>query len=805
MFYLTFSLYVRQMIGQVLSHYRVIQHIGGGGMGVVYKAEDTRLKRTVALKFLPPELSRDPDTKERFIHEAQAASALQHNNVCTVHEIDETGDGQLFIAMDFYDGESLKKKIEDGRLTLDGAIGIAVQIAQGIAAAHDRGILHRDIKPANILLTTDGTVKIVDFGLAKLSGRTLLTMGGTTLGTAAYMPPEATRGEDAGVRGDIWSLGVVFYQMLSGRLPFGSEHEQAVIYNIQNTEPAPPGGNVPPECERIVRQALKKNPDERYQTVKDMLADLLTLHGTLVSRATGHTRRGNHSSLKKGYVVLAGGGVLLLAAVGAYFLLLRGPGVTDGAKTDAGSLRRLAVLPFANLRSDPQTDFLGFALADQIIGHLVYVKTLLVRPSMAVRQYQSQTVDAASAAKALNVDFILTGNYLKEADIVRLSVELVDVRANGIIWRESIEESYVNAFKLEDLVSEKIVNGLRVQFSPDEIKHMQADVPRNPKAYELFLRGIANPTTVEGSQRAAALLRQSIDVDSTYAPAFNELGFRLQQIANYAPGEQQQVDAAERAYEKALSLNPGLLNAIAGLSSLYTDIGRTEEAFGLARRALTVNPNNAESHFFLGYVYRYVGLMDDAVREMELAVALDPGNPRFRSIGVTYAYLGEYEKALKGFDLDRESPFALAWNAYVYMRLGDTARALSYCDRVSALESSAPSVFGLFSKIVRACLRGDTEAGRELLREGNKTIVVDGEQWYNRGEWAALLNDAAECARSLRKAIEGGFFNYPLMVSDSCLRPLRDDPAIRKLIVEAKTKREAFLRKFNLNPASNSQ
>lgn len=785
------------MIGRVFSHYRVIQHIGGGGMGVVYKAEDTRLRRPVALKFLPPELSRDPETKERFIHEAQAASALQHNNVCTVHEIDETEDGQIYIVMDLYEGETLKKKIDNGALNIEEAAGIAVQIAQGLAAAHERGILHRDIKPANILLTPDGTVKIVDFGLAKLSGRSLLTMSGTTLGTAAYMSPESTRGEDAGARGDIWSLGVVLYQMLTGRLPFGYEHEQAVIYNIQNTEPPPTGENIPPDFQNILRKALKKDPAERYQTMKEMLADLTVLRAGLSGTKTGTASPPVKPSRMKKTLLISGGIAAILLIAAGYLWLQRSPASGITAAAEPPAIRRLAVLPFSNLRGDPQTDFLGFALADQIIGHLAYVKTLLVRPSMAVRQYQNQTVDAATAAKTLNVDFILTGSYLKESDVVRLSVELVDAHTDGIIWRESIEESYVNAFKLEDLVSEKVVSGLRVQFSPDERHLMRADVPRDPKAYELFLRAISNPPSMEGCQRAAALLRQSIAMDSTYAPTYNELGFRLQQIANYLPGEQQQVFTAERAYEKALALNPGFLNAIAGLSSLYTDIGKTEEAYELAQRALTLNPNNAHSHFFLGYVYRYVGLMDDAVREMETAVALDPGNPRFRTIGLTYEYRGEYEKALKGFDLDGDSPFALSWKALVYMRMGDSSRALGYCDRVLATESK--TAFGLFCGITRAHILGNIEEGRALLRKRDSVQVIDGEQCYNRAEWSAMLGDAPHCARDLQRAIDGGFFNYPLMLKDTYFDPIRDDPAFRATIEKARVKHEAFLKKYGLS------
>jgi eukaryotic-like serine/threonine-protein kinase len=788
------------MIGRVFSHYKVIQHIGGGGMGVVYKAEDTRLKRTVALKFLPPELSRDPLTKERFIHEAQAASALQHNNVCTVHEIDETEDGQIYIVMDLYEGESLQRKLEHGGLGIEEATDIALQIAQGLSAAHERGILHRDIKPANVLLTADGTVKIVDFGLAKLSGRSLLTRSGTTLGTTAYMSPEATRGEDAGALGDIWSLGVVYYQMLTGRLPFGYEHEQAVIYNIQNTEPHSLGGSVPPACETILRKAMKKNPAERYQTVKEMLSDLGAVREGMKRGDRGTIAIPKRTSRKRGVLFIVGGGALLAAAAAGYVLFLRNPGTTGDTALETPALRRLAVLPFSNLRSDPQTDFLGFALADQIIGRLAYVKTLLVRPSMAIRQYQNQAVDAASAGKTLNVDFILSGNYLKEADIVRLSVELIDIHTNGIIWRESIEESYVNAFKLEDLVSEKVVSGLKVRFSPDEMKNMQADAPHNPVAYELFLRGISTPTSADGLRRGTDLLRRSTALDSTYAPAFSELGWHLCQIADYIPGEGGEIQAAELAYQKALVLNPGLLSAIAGLSSLYTDIGKTEDAFELARQAIAINSNNAESHFFLGYVYRYVGLIDDAVREMEMAVTIDPGNPKFRSIGMTYLYRGEYQKALKGFDLDGESPFSLGWEAFVCMRMGDTTRALSFCGRALAIETE--SVLGIWAGVVQARLRGRLDEARALMKGWEMSSASDGEQWYNAAEQEGLLMDMAQCARNLRRAIDGGFFNYPLMLSDPCLDGVRNDPAIARLIGEAKTKHESFLKKFNLGSPS---
>ena len=274
------------MIGKTISHYKILEKLGGGGMGVVYKAEDTKLKRTVALKFLPQDLSRDEESKERFIHEAQAASALDHNNICTIYEIDETDDGQMFIAMACYDGETLKKKIEGGLLKLEEAIDISLQISEGLSKAHEKDIVHRDLKPANVMLTKDGVVKILDFGLAKLRGQTKLTKLGTTLGTAPYMSPEQARGEEVDNRTDVFSLGVLLYEMLTGQLPFKGDYHEAIIYSIMNEEPEPITGlrtGIPMELEKIVTKCLEKDPSERYQHADELLVDVRRIKKSLES------------------------------------------------------------------------------------------------------------------------------------------------------------------------------------------------------------------------------------------------------------------------------------------------------------------------------------------------------------------------------------------------------------------------------------------------------------------------------------------------------------------------------------------
>lgn len=781
---------MKDLAGETISHYRIVGSIGQGGMGVVYRAEDTRLKRPVALKFLPPELSLNPEARDRFIQEAQAASALQHNNICTVHDIDRTADGHMFIVMDLYKGETLQQKLEKGPLSAAEAIRIAAQIGQGLASAHEQGIVHRDVKPANILVTDDGTIKILDFGLAKLGAGGMLTKVGTTLGTVAYMSPEQTRGEDVDRRTDIWSLGVILYQMLSGRLPFRADHDQAIIYSIQNSDPlALSSSSIPAECQQILMKALQKDPARRYQTAGEFVADLGALQGRPATGESSATR--TIASRSKPKILLYGGAALLLLfiVVGIY-LFRRG---SETTASDAQPPRRLAVLPFTNLRSDPQTDFLGFALADQIIGNLAYVKTLIVRPSSAIRKYQTESVDAAGAGQELNVDLVLTGNYLKELNTVRLSFELVDIHTNAILWREAIQEEYENTFKLEDTVSRRVVDGLRTHFSPEDSTKMHTDIPRSPLAYEYYLRGISYPASTDGARRAVSMFRQSIAIDSTYAPAYNELGFRLHQIAAYSPGEQGLLQNAEATYLKALSLNGGLLSAYGNLVNLYTELGNTEKALDLARKVLAINSNSPDGHFALGYIYRYSGFLNLAEREMELALRLDPDNPRFRSIGVTYFYQGKYQEALSGLDVDSSSSFSLTWKGVVHFRMNRTDLALPYFNRV--IEREHGSSFGLFSEIYKLIIEKKYDRVRAVFLRHPLT-TTDGESWYNFSEAAGLIGDPALVAETLRHAIELGFFNYPLMMKNLAYDSVRGHHDFETVVAIARTKYEAFKTRY---------
>jgi eukaryotic-like serine/threonine-protein kinase len=749
------------MIGKTISHYKILDKLGEGGMGVVYRAHDTKLDRTVALKFLPSHLGTDDIEKQRFLHEARAASALDHNNICSIYSIEESDDGDLFIVMAYYEGMSLKQKIEQGPLPLKDVVYYAIQIASGLQKAHEKGIVHRDLKPANIFITNDNQVKIIDFGLAKATQRSMLTKAGTTLGTVPYMSPEQAQGGTVDHRTDIWSLGVVLYEMITGKLPFKSEYEMALVYSIINEEPEPVTGlrtGVPVSLENIIVKCLEKDPQDRYQHADEIIVDVRSVEKEISSE-----------------------------------IRTKVPAPGKSEKTLPG----LAVLPFMSIKSHPETEFLGFALADQIITALTYIKNILVRPSSAVRKYQNQTVDAPTAGKDLHVDFILTGYYLKEDDIVRLNVELVNTQTNDMVWRESVEVKYENAFKLQDIVSKKVIHGLKVQFSNAERGRIQTDIPGNPLAYEYYLRSISYQHTNDGDKLAIEMLRKTIVLDPGYAPAHAELGSRLRSFGTFALQGMEASKEAEASYLKALSLNSELLGALGGLANLYTDIGKTEEALDYARRMLNINPNHALAHFSLSYLFRYVGMLGESKKEAEEAFALDPHNAKFRSAGYTYFYLGNYEKAIEIFELDKESVMAIAWKGFALFLMGKKKEAMKLFDTAISLEPEGH--FGLHFGAIKNAELGKVEKGLSLVRKLEETDPYDSELLYNIANTYAFLGDKEGCVRALKRTIEGGFINYHYMTNDPLLKPMMGEPEVKQLLELAKSKHESFKEKYIKN------
>jgi serine/threonine protein kinase len=744
------------VIGRQLSHYEITAPLGTGGMGEVYRARDTKLGREVALKILPTELGADPVRLHRFQREARAVAALNHPNIVTLYSVEEA-EGTHFLTMELAEGEDLAKTLAAGKPTLKEIVTVGAAVAEALQAAHDRGVVHRDLKPANIVISEEGRVKVLDFGMAKLTEAgdnqaTLdvpLTMDGALLGTVPYMSPEQARGEEADHRADLWALGVILHEMSVGTRPFVGDNMAAILYQISSVEPASVAKvnpEFPPELGAIVTRALAKDPEQRYQTAGEILADLRNL-----GKSTEKPRKD-----------------------------IPAP----------SELPLLAVLPFSGLKPDPETDFLGFALADQVIGSLAYIKNLLIKPSSAVRKYQGQAVDQAAAARDLKVDYLLTGYYLKEAGTVRLNVELVKTATDEMVWRDAIQVRYDNVFQLQDIVSEKVVQGLEVQFPQVSRARAEGYVPTNPAAYEFYLRSLSCPHTNEGDKLAIGLLRNSIQLDEQYAPAHAELGSRLGSYGLMALQGPETYHEVEACYREALAQDSENLQALGGLAGLNRDTGKIYDSLELSERMLQVNPHHARGHAARSGVLRFAGMLEESWVAAQKALSLDPGNPGFRNLGFNAFYAGRYDEAIEVFNLEKDSFHTVAWVGFAKYLKGEKEEGWKMMEAGAASEPDGH--LGHHFGALMAGWRGEYEKGIALAREWEAPGHYDAEWYYNLANTYALLRDLESTVRTLKRSVEGGFFCYEYFVRDPLLEPLRAEPVIAALVEKARQKYLTF-------------
>ena len=508
------------MTGKIISHYKVLEKLGGGGMGIVYKAQDLKLDRYVALKFLPPSFSLDDESKKRFIHEAKAASTLQHHNICTIHEIDEV-DSQLFICMDFYDGETLRNKIENGQIELKETINIAIQIAEGVSKAHENNIIHRDIKPANIFISNDGIVKILDFGLAKIIGQTKISKPGSTSGTVTYMSPQQARGESVDHQSDIWSLGVVLYEMITGQNPFKSEYEQAVIHTILNKEPEPVKTirkDAPEKLDWIIRKALEKNPTDRYQSIDEMLSDLRIF---LEDGGTSDKIKRPKAKKKKLIQIT----LTILSALAIYLILYL-------PSTQKQSFDSIAVLPFQNLTGEQGKEYIIDGMTDGLINEFMKINSLRVISRTSMMTYKDAPKSLTEIARELNVDVLVEGVFHRLDDKIKIIVKLIQPEPEDHLWGDEYEGAIDDIPILQGNIAQTIASKINIQLTRQEEKRFRNIQQVNPDAYDRYLLARYHYNNMRFSA-ARKEFEQAVIIDSTYSAAYSGLAMSYAALVHF--------------------------------------------------------------------------------------------------------------------------------------------------------------------------------------------------------------------------------------------------------------------------------
>ena len=687
--------------------YQLIKELGRGGMGVVYKAEDTKLKRSVALKFLPPELTHIPDVKERFMREAQAAAALDHPNICTVYEFDEAEE-KAFISMAYVEGQSLRKKTESGPLELDEALRIALQVAQGLQIAHKKGVVHRDIKSANIMVTEDNQAKIMDFGLARMTGGTLITQEGTAMGTIAYMSPEQARGEEVDQRTDIWSLGVVLYEMFGGQLPFRGDHDQAVVYSILNKKPRPITelrSEIPMSIEQVVDKALEKNPDERYQQIDELLDDLKSISAGIVPEEIKVRLRKAKLRRRKRTILYVGAAGLVMAMVMIALNLFMG--------RRAEAIESIAVLPFENLTGNAGQEYFVDSATDEVIGQLSKIGAWRVISRRSVMHYKGVDKPLAEIARELNVDAVVEGTVYQTGESVRIGVKLIDVLPEEQnLWADTYDRAKADVLIMYSEMARAIADKTQVNLTSAEMTRLTNASQVNPESYDAYLKGQSHWYKLTPPELTLALqyFELALQIDPNNALAHLGVALVWQgRYQTYAAPRSEAVPLAIAAAEKAVELDNTLAEAHYWLACIRAwsewDWESAETEF---QQAFKLNPNYPDVHAYYSHYLAQMGRTEEALPYIERSLELDPLNPLFHGMyGVVLVYNRRYDDALAAvraaFDLQPGYPLAANVQQWVFFAKG------MYDERLAHQRKR----FASDSEIVEALENGLEKSGYE--------------------------------------------------------------------------------------------
>ena len=591
------------MIGTNILHYKILEKLGEGGMGVVYKAEDTKLNREVAIKFLPPQISNNEEEQKRFKIEAQAAASLNHPNISTIHAIEEAQD-KTFIVMEYINGVELKNKIESGNISFEEAIEMVIKIAEGLRLAHQKGIIHRDIKSSNIMVTNDGNVKVMDFGLAKIRGSEMITKAGSTLGTAAYMSPEQITAKNIDHRTDLWSLGIVFYEMLTGELPFKAEYDAAWAYQIMNEKILPPSEldrKIPPQIDPVVLKMLEKDKTQRYATAEDFIVSINEVRKNL-----------------------------------------------RGADTKQQTQKAIAVLPFNNISPEGESDYFSDGLAEELIMNLSKLKDIRVVPKTASMQYKGVKPAIKTIGRDLGIRYYIEGSVRKFKDNLRITAQLIDVETEAQLWAETYKGNLADIFDIQENVSKQIVEALKVKLTPQEESVLTKRATANHEAFDTNLRArdFLYQYNKNKLKIAIQLFEKAIQLDPEYANAYAGLGEAYANLYQLFERNDQWLEKSIEASSKALMYDSTLSEAYAALGLCYFNKEMVSEALKASKKAIELDPSDFIGYWNLGRIYHATDRDEEAVELYHKVVEL---NPEFYSaytdLRMSYTRLGQAEKA----------------------------------------------------------------------------------------------------------------------------------------------------------------